>query len=312
MRALITGITGFVGQYLAEHLVDCGDEVIGSTYRDAWDFELAEKVRQSVSLYEWDLRESVPVALRTRLEQWAVDWIFHLAAISVPGECGDAEPSPLATAINVGGTRAVLTLAQSLDPQPRVLAVSSAHVYAPVSPEHPYVTESAPVKPTGAYGITKLQAEEVCREAVDKGLDVVVARAFQHAGPRQLPKFMLPEWAVQFVRPDNQPIQVVTLDSYNDLSDVRDIVRAYRGLLQSPHTRGVYNVGSGRNVRSGDIFDRLVQLTGRQSGVVERQPGRRQHPIADCTRIAADTGWSPRISLDQTLLDTLAYFRARQ
>jgi GDP-4-dehydro-6-deoxy-D-mannose reductase len=126
-----------------------------------------------------------------------------------------------------------------------------------------------------------------------------------------LPKFMLPEWAEQFAGPATSR-SVSTLDSYNDLSDVRDIVRAYRGLLQSPHTRGVYNVGSGRNVRSGDIFDRLVQLTGRQSGVVERQPGRRQHPIADCTRIAADTGWSPRIPLDQTLLDTLAYFRSRQ
>ena len=216
------------------------------------------------------------------------------------------------TAVNVGGTRAVLVLARSLHPHPRVLVVSSAHVYAPVSPDRPRVTENAPLGPTGAYGVTKLQAEQLCWEAVDGGLEVIVARAFQHAGPRQLPKFMLPEWAVQFVRSDNEPIRVVTLNSYNDLSDVRDIVRAYRMLLDCPHTRGVYNVGSGRNVRSGDVFERLVQLTGRQTGVVEQHPGRRQHPIADCTRIMADTAWSPVIPLDQTLIDTLADFRRRQ
>ncbi len=312
MRALITGITGFVGQYLAEHLVDCGDQVIGSTYRDTWSSDLAERTRQSVSVCEWNLAEPVPAALFEQTQQLAVDCIFHLAAISVPGECGDVRPSPLATAVNVGGTRAVLTLARSIYPHPRVLVVSSAHVYAPVAPDRPHVTENAPVGPTGAYGVTKLQAERLCWEAADGGLEVIVARAFQHAGPRQLPKFMLPEWAVQFVRSDSEPIRVVTLNSYNDLSDVRDIVRAYRMLLECPHTRGVYNVGSGRNVRSGDVFERLVQLTGRQTGVVEQHPGRRQHPIADCTRIMADTAWSPVIPLEQTLLDTLADFRRRQ
>jgi GDP-4-dehydro-6-deoxy-D-mannose reductase len=312
VRALITGITGFVGQYLAEHLVDCGDQVIGSAYRDTWCRDFAEKARRSVSVCEWNLAEPVPAALREQAQRLAVDCIFHLAAISVPGECGDSRPSPAATAANVGGTRAVLALARSLHPHPRVLVVSSAHVYAPVSPDRPRVTEDAPVGPTGAYGVTKLQAERLCWEAVDNGLEVIVARAFQHAGPRQAPKFMLPEWAVQFVRSDNEPIRVVTLDSYNDLSDVRDIVRAYRLLLDCPHTRGVYNVGSGRNIRSGDVFERLVQLTGRQTGVVEQHPGRRQHPIADCTRIMADTAWSPVIPLDQTLIDTLADFRRRQ
>ncbi len=94
------------------------------------------------------------------------------------------------------------------------------------------------------------------------------------------------------MRPGNEPIRVVTLDSHNDLSDVRDVVRAYRVLLATPHTRGIYNVGSGRNVRSGDVFQQLVELTGRQSGVVERQPGpssapdRRLHADQDRHRLA--------------------------
>jgi GDP-4-dehydro-6-deoxy-D-mannose reductase len=142
-------------------------------------------------------------------------------------------------------------------------------------------------------------------------LDVVIARAFQHAGPRQLPKFMLPEWAEQFARPGNEPIRVTTLDSHTDLSDVRDVVRAYRLLLATSRTSGIYNVGSGRSTRSGDVFQQLVAMTGRQSGVIERQPGYRQHPIADCTRLKHATGWQPAIPLERTIADTLAYFRQR-
>ncbi len=310
MRALITGITGFAGQYLAEHLLDHGDEVVGSTYRESWHRDAAPALQQQVPLIEWNLAEPTPPAVHRQVHQWAVDQIFHLAAISVPGECGGGEPSPLASAVNVGGTRAVLELAHTLSPPPRVLVVSSSHVYAPVSDQRPRVAEDAPLGPTGAYGITKLRGEQLCREAADQGLDVIVARAFQHAGPRQLPKFMLPEWVEQFVRPGSEPIRVVTLDSHNDLSDVRDVVRAYRDLLACPHTRGTYNVGSGISVRSGEIFDRLVELTGRRTGVIQLSPGPRYHPIADITRITTDTGWIPRVPLQQTLRDTLSYFQA--
>ena len=99
------------------------------------------------------------------------------------------------------GRAPVLELAESLASPPRVLVISSAHVYAPVSPDAPMVTEDSPLGPTGAYGVTKLRAEQLCLDAAARGLDVVIVRAFQHGGPRQLPKFMLPEWAEQFAAP---------------------------------------------------------------------------------------------------------------
>lgn len=311
MKALVIGITGFVGQYLAEHLVAAGDEVMGTSYRDAWSDDLAVGVRDRTPVLEWNLAEPIPPTLLPMARERKIDCIVHLAGISVPGECGGATPSALATRINVGGTHYVLDLARELTPQPRVLVVSSSHVYAPVSAERPRVDETSPLGPQNAYGVTKLQAEEVCREAMADGLDVVIARAFQHAGPRQQPKFMLPEWAEQFARPGDEPIRVTTLDSHNDLSDVRDVVTAYRLLLATPGTRGIYNVGSGRCVRSGDVYQQLVALTGRRTGVVERQPGFRQHPIADCGRLADATGWHPSIPLEQTIADTLAYFCQR-
>ncbi len=284
---------------------------MGSTFRDRWSDAISQEIRSQVELFEWNLAEQLPDEARDRVQRFAPDCIYHLAAISVPAECGSSDPSELAMAVNVGGTRAVLELAQLLDPRPRVLMISSAHVYAPVSPARPLVTEDAPLEPRGAYGKTKLAAEQLCRQAAADGLDVVVVRAFQHTGPRQLPKFILPEWAQQFAVPTTDPIQVVTLDSHLDLSDVRDVVRAYRLLMDSPATRGVYNVGSGVDVRSGDIFDRLVELTGRHSGAIERSPGRRQHPIADISRLQHDTQWSPRIPLTQTIADTLNDFRLR-
>ncbi len=309
MRAFITGITGFAGQYLTQHLIAAGDQVAGSTFRDSWSDAIAPHVRTQVPLYEWNLAQPLPSELQRHVKQFAPHCIYHLAAISVPADCGTAQPSPLAAAVNVEGTRAVLQLAQSLDPLPRVLMVSSAHVYAPVSPEQPIVTEQSPVGPALAYGVTKLAAEELCRHAAAAGLNVVIARAFQHSGPQQLPKFMLPEWAQQFAASHDAPIQVVTLDSHFDLSDVRDVVRAYRLLLARPATTGVYNVGRGGAIRSGDVFDALVQLTGRQRQVIEQRPGRRQHPIPDISRLQRDTDWTPQIPLTQTIADTLAYFQ---
>lgn len=309
MRALITGITGFAGTYLAEHLVSCGDQVLGTTSGSAWSADVAPAVRGQVRLIPWDLTRAPPDALRAALDAAPVDWVFHLAAISVPGECGGDVPSPRAHAVNVEGTRAVLELAASLDPAPRALVVSSAHVYAPVDPARPLVAEDAPLAPRNAYGATKLAAERLCAAAAERGLEVIVARAFQHAGPRQRPKYMLPEWAAQFARGGDEPIRVITLDSYSDLSDVRDVVRAYRQLLAQPHTRGVYNVGRGVGVRSGDVFALLVACSGRTPAVVQRQPGPRQNPIADISRITAATGWRPSLPLRQTVSDTWAYFQ---
>ena len=311
MRALITGITGFAGQHLTEHLIASGDQVLGSTHLNQWTLDVAPNMRRQVRLFEWDIAEPISGEALDTVRQFAPDCIYHLAAISVPAQCGSSQPGSLARKVNVEGTAAVIQLARSLDMPARVLFVSSAHVYAPVSPENPVVSEESPLGPTGGYGKTKLQAEEVCQQAIDAGMDIVIARAFQHSGPRQLPMFMLPEWAQQFAAPDEQPIRVVTLDSCMDLSDVRDVVRAYRLLVSRDAIRGIYNVGRGKSVRSRDVFDELMRLSGQRRQVVQRSPGFRQHPIADISRLVRATQWSPRIPLERTIADTLASFQAR-
>jgi GDP-4-dehydro-6-deoxy-D-mannose reductase len=122
---------------------------------------------------------------------------------------------------------------------------------------------------------------------------------------------MLPEWAVQFARGGPEPVRVRTLNAWIDLSDVRDVVRAYRLLAVAGERGAAYNVGSGQSRRSGEILELLRRTAGAQRAVVETRPGRKQDPIADITRLVRRTGWQPRVPLEQTVADTLAWWQAQ-
>jgi GDP-4-dehydro-6-deoxy-D-mannose reductase len=188
------------------------------------------------------------------------------------------------------------------------LFISSAHVYGPVSREAPRVREDTPLGPRGAYGKTKVAGEEAVRRAAANGADAVVIRAFQHTGPRQNPRMMLPQWARQFAL-GCDPVEVFTRDAYVDLTDVRDVVRAYRLVVEKGRCGEIYNVGSGTCRRSGDILALLQRLADPGRSIVETSPGVKQEPIADITRVAHLTGWHPAVPLEETVADTLAYWR---
>jgi GDP-4-dehydro-6-deoxy-D-mannose reductase len=309
---LITGIAGFAGGFLAEHLLQCGDSVLGCSPNGDWEPASSPPLRDAVELVEWDLSRDNGLADEAwrRIEAFRPEVIYHLAAMSVPQDCGTKQPSPLALAINVEGTRRVFCLAGSLSTQPRVLFVSSSLVYAPVDFDSPRVSEDALLGPIGAYGRTKLAAEEVVRRAVQEdGRDGVIVRAFQHTGPRQIDRMMLPQWARQFASADNGPVKIHTRDARIDLADVRDVVRAYRLLAERGAPGAAYNVGSGVSRRTGDVFDLLYRLAGSNRGVEETRPGSKQDPIADVDRLVNLTGWRPEISLEKTVADTLGYWR---
>lgn len=312
-RALITGISGFVGGFLAEHLVDCGDAVLGSSPNGHLLPDSSELLKQGgCQLVAWDLShpDGLDAAARACIADFAPDIVYHLAALSVQDDCGDHRPSERALAINVEGTSHVMQLAAQLASRPKVLFVSTAHVYAPVDPKHPRVSEDAPLGPSRSYGKTKLAAEkEVRKAAVELGCDTVIARAFQHTGPRQVARLMLPQWVRQVAADDGPPIEIYTHDAWLDLCDVRDVVRAYRLLAEHGESGGVYNVGTGQNQRSGDILDQLLEIAKCDRPIVETRPGHRQEPIADVTQLVSRTGWQPTIPLQQTISDTLDYWR---
>ena len=314
MRAFITGITGFAGSHLAEHLLASGDDVCGSARSGQWGGDAPESLRNSaqVKVVVWDLAAGLSPAVVDFVRAFAPDCIYHLAALSVPRECGRDEPTPEAIAVNVGGTRAVIELAATLPRSPRVLIAGSGHVYAPVTSERPFVAEDSPLGPSTGYGKTKLAAEELTLRAVaGMGCDAILARVFKHTGPRQSSRLMVPEWAEQFARGGNEPVRVLCLNSVLDICDVRDTVRAYRLLMKHGERGGIYNVGGGIPRRSGDLFLALRQLAAPHRPFVETSPGRRQEPIADISRLTKLTGWRPEIPLQTTLADTWEYWRGK-
>ncbi|MBN2292684.1 MAG: GDP-mannose 4,6-dehydratase [Pirellulales bacterium] len=322
-RALITGISGFAGGFLAEHLLDAGDEVLGTSPDGQWMDSSPGGLEDRVEIIPWDLsRHSGPdLAIRRVIEHFQPEVIYHLAALSIPSDCGLESPTDAALSVNVVGTAEVLALADSLcDSQsvpPRFLLASSSHVYRPVQFDSPMADETAPLGPLYGYGQSKLAAERLVGNVARRGrFQVVIARPFQHTGPRQSNRMMLPEWSCQLAAGGDKsardmPIEVHTLDAIVDLSDVRDVVRAYRLLLQSDRDAMIYNIGSGNARRSGDLLDLLMQFGGSRREVVELSPGAKQDPIADISRLQSETGWRPEIPIEQTVEDTLRYWQER-
>ncbi len=311
-RALITGIAGFAGGFLAEHLLQSGDAVLGATPDGRWEPHSSESIRDRVELVPWELghEDGLSSETRRRIEAFQPSAVYHLAALSIPADCGKTKPLPAAMAVNVEGTRYVVELAASLPSHPKLLFVSSAKVYATVGPETAMVDETAPLDPQTAYGRTKLAAERIVEQAVVEGrCQAVIARAFQHTGPRQSPRMMLPEWAVQFTRTGGGAVIVRTRDAVIDLSDVRDVVRAYRLLIQRGEPGTAYNIGSGRPRRSGEVLEMLRKLADPDRPVVETRPGPKYDPIAIPARLVQNTGWRPSVPLEQTIADTWAYWK---
>ena len=167
------------------------------------------------------------------------------------------------------------------------------------------------MNPESAYGKTKLAAESIVLQAVQsRQLEACIARSFQHTGPRQQARLMVPDWACQFAR-ETKTVRVQTLDSYLDLSDVRDVVRAYRAIMQQGTTGALFNVGSGTAVRSGDVCELFQQRVSQRRQIEELCPGQRQHPIANISQLQKVTDWQPTIKLTQTIEDTLSYWKAQ-
>lgn len=321
MKALITGVTGFAGGHLAEHLLRCGDQVIGSAREAAWPPSIPDRVRD-IPLHQWDISQDPGEAFLAAVDAFQPQVVYHLAGLSVPSECGDTTLNSEALAVNVHGAQRCVELVRRHASQARLVFISSCQVYGAVDPRSPVVREDSPLDPQRGYGKSKRQAEVLIeRAAAEHGLDALILRAFNHSGPRQRPQMMLSEWAYRLANRPTGPLQVQSRDSQLDLTDVRDTVRAYRQLAESA-AAGAYNVGSGRAVRSGDVLDLMLrryhavysaggELTGEESGTVqveETRPGHRQLPIADLQKLQRVIDWQPEIPLEQTVADTLQYW----
>ncbi len=291
MRALITGGKGFVGHWLAAHLKDQGDEV-------------------SVIDIETDVADGS--AVRQVVGDAAPEAIYHLAAMTHVGESWENPTQVLR--VNVLGTAEVLAAARTVAQPPTVLVVSSAEVYGVVSPEQLPLGEDAPTAPATPYAASKLAAEAVALQAWrGYGQPVIVVRPFNHIGPGQSPNFAVPALAKRIVeacRGGADSLRVGTLTTRRDFTDVRDVVEAYRLLIQKGVPGTTYNVCSGRDVAISEVADRLLALAHANLTLV-RDPDLVRPVDVPVLRGAPDllhdaTGWEASIPLATTLADVLS------
>jgi GDP-4-dehydro-6-deoxy-D-mannose reductase len=303
VRALVTGAAGFVGGHLVRALLAEGCEV-HATLQPGHPVPAAAEAAHWVEM-ELTSASSVSHALR----QSQPERVFHLAA---QASVGDSYRDPLATwEVNATGT---LRLAEALPAGARMLFVSSAEVYGPVSEAEQPIGENRPLRPTNPYAASKAAAEMAVSEvAHSRGAHLVIARSFNHTGPGQDARFALPAFALQLaaIRAGTQPplLRVGNLEARRDFLDVRDVVDAYRILLERGQSGRAYNVASGQAHSMAELLEVLVELSG-TGARVETDPAR-VRPL-DLPLLCGDPGalralgWSPRYSLRDALRELLA------
>jgi len=304
---LITGAAGFAGGHLAELLASTPSLVCWSREAPASGLVQSARWDQIDLLDRGQVRGAVSALRPAR--------IYHLAGVPHVGGSWDATTPTLAG--NVLATHYLFDALRRASVRARVLVTASATVYAPS--DQP-IGEDGAIAPGSPYALSKLAQEmRTLRAPAEDGLEVIVVRAFNHTGPRQTPAFAAPSFARQIARierGEQEPvIRTGNLASRRDLSDVRDVVRAYTALMEHGASGGVYNVASGVGRPIGDILHALV-ARARVKVTVETdsallRPTDTAALVGDCSRLQRDTGWSPQIPFETMLDDLLEYWRTQ-
>ena len=296
--ALVTGASGFVGRHVVRLLAERGAVVHGLGI---------EPPRAPLPLARWhgtDLADAP--ALASAVAAAKPDFLVHLAGQASAGRSFEQPVETFRT--NALGTWHVLQAVRDGAPRARVVVVGSGEVYGPQAPGT-RVAEDAPFRPASPYALSKAAADVFAEIAAHDGLDVVRTRSFAHAGPGQDPRFALPSWAHQIAAIERGEVPPVLLvgnrDVTRDLSDVRDVARAYVLLLERGERGAVYNVCRGEGVTLDRLLDRLLALA-RVPVRIEQDPARLRpvdvpYLVGDPGAIHRATGWSAEIAVDGTL-----------
>jgi GDP-4-dehydro-6-deoxy-D-mannose reductase len=314
MRALITGINGFVGGHLAEHLLSLEGWTVAGLSRTA-ALSLPQLAGR-VTLVAADLNDRAQA--KRAVAEAAPEVIFHLAGQPFVPESFRDPAATLQTNL-LGALHLFLALIE-LDLQARVVLIGTNEEYGQIRPEDLPVDEGTPLRPTSPYGVSKVaQSMLGLQYHLSHGLDVVRLRPFTHIGPRQNQRFVTAAFACQIARIERglQPpvMYVGNLSPRRDFTDVRDIVRAYQLAALHGAPGAVYNIGSGRSVAIRSLLDDLIAASGMSIEVLPDPQLMRPVDIplmmCDPSSFCACTSWSPQIAFQQTLTDILAYWRGQ-
>ncbi len=304
MRVLITGIEGFVAPHLARLYTGTAD-VLGTYYN-------APTGLNGISSKYMDITDMDSV--RAVISSFRPDLIFHLAGFSSVGESWNKPRETFK--INVEGTRNLLDVTDEYKLSPKILVVSSAEIYG-VSKNQP-IKESNALNPISPYAKSRLEQENAIKDYPH--LNIIIARSFTHTGPGQLPNFVCASFANQVAqiekRLGDSVIRHGNLSPIRDFLDVRDVVMAYKVLLEKGQSHELYNVSSGKGHPIKEILDLLISFSTvdikAEIDPSRVRPADIPEQIGDNTKICRETGWKPIIQFEDTLRDMLNYWRNRE
>jgi GDP-4-dehydro-6-deoxy-D-mannose reductase len=307
VKVAVTGADGFVGRHLVPRLMAEGHTVVAAIRPGAtspW------RPPEGVQVIPLELTDDASVG---RLASDRPEGVIHLAAVA-SGADARREPG-VAWSVNAAGTARLAEHLARLRTDgagdPQLVLVSTAEVYGNAEPT-PRV-ETDPAEPVSPYAASKLGAEiaglEVHRRT---GLRVVIARPFPHSGPGQDERFVLPAFAHRLAlakRARAPVVKVGNLDVVREFLHVADVIEAYVALLSKGRSGAVYNVAGGRGLPLAEVFDRLARLIGHRA-VPETDPalvrrGDIAYLVGDATRLRVETGWHPKVQLEQLLQDVV-------
>ena len=310
MKALIIGGAGFVGDYLSNHLVkDCGWSVSVTKLEH-------EEMRNDYQLDIYNLDILNKEAIINLLQEIRPDYIFHLAAQSSVS-LSWSNPS-LTVDVNIKGSLNVLEAVRELNYKPRVMLIGSGEEYGHILPSETPIKENTATKPGNIYAATKAFQNMIGKIYTDAyQMDIIMVRAFNHIGPKQSPVFVVADFCKQVAEIEMQlrePIlKVGNLSAKRDFTDVRDVVRAYSLLMQSGEAGEIYNVGSGEAISIEKILKKILSYAHTTIAIeVDKNKLRPADvPIieADIKKLQKRTKWEREIDLDQTIKDSLEYWR---
>jgi len=314
MKALVTGITGFVGSHMAEFLLARGVDVYG-TIRNRSRTEHIAGIEDDLHLVECELRD--PYSVQQLVEDIKPELIFHLAAQSfVPTSWN----SPIDTIHNnVAGQVNIMEAMRRFDNGCKLHIACSSEEYGHVEPHETPIRETNPLRPLSPYAVSKVAQEYLGYQYYRSyGLHIVPTRTFNHTGPRRGENFVTSNFAKQIaeIEKGRKPpiLYVGNLDAKRDFTDVRDVVRAYWLALEKGTAGETYNIASGTCIAIREMLELLLSLStvaiDVQTDPSRLRPSDVEILYGDYGKFHRQTGWQPEIPFARTMADLLEYWRA--
>ena len=307
-KVLVTGVDGFVAGYLSDYLFKSGYDVYGTTISETYK-------NDKIKIFKMNLLDAENVS--DVIKNISPNMILHLAGQSAVGLSW--QKPVLTIDVNVNGTLNLLEAVRINNINSRILIIGSSDQYGTIKPEDCPIKETQLQNPQSPYGISKKTQEEIGKLYVKAyKMNIIFVRAFNHIGARQGKNFVVPDFASKIVKIEKSAVPVLkvgNLDTLRDFTDVRDIVRGYLMLLESGKIGESYNIGSGNVIKIKDILKKLINLSSKKIKIeIDKEKFRPVDvPIVQCdnSKIKKDTGWSPEISIDETLKEVLEYWRGK-